>query len=66
MYCGGYPLRMIDILEQYGYLCAETGWPAEAVTLWSARTAQGQAAGLVEPPQEARDRERRWPRPGVR
>jgi DNA-binding CsgD family transcriptional regulator len=58
VYCGGYPLRMIDILEQYGYLCAATGRPAEAITLWSARTAQGQAAGLVEPPQEARDRER--------
>ena len=58
MYCGGYPLRMIDILEQCGYLCAATGRPAEAVTVWSARTAQCQAAGLAEPPQETRDRER--------
>ena len=58
VYCGGYPLRMIDILEQYGYLCAATGRAAEAVTLWSARTAQCQAAGLAEPPQETRDRER--------
>ena len=32
VYCGGYPLRMIDILEQCGYLCAATGRPAEAVT----------------------------------
>ena len=58
MYCGGYPLRMIDILEQCGYLCAATGRPAEAVTVWSARTAQCQAAGLAEPPQETRDRAR--------
>jgi DNA-binding CsgD family transcriptional regulator len=58
VYCGGYPLCMIDILEQYGYLCAATGRPAEAVTLWSARTAQCRAAGLAEPPQEAQDRER--------
>ena len=55
---GGYPLRMIDILEHGGYLCAVTGRPAEAVTLWSARRTQCQAAGLAEPPQEERDRER--------
>jgi len=55
---GGYPLRMIDILAQGGYLCAATGRPAEAITLWSAGTAQCQAAGMAEPPQEARDRER--------
>jgi DNA-binding CsgD family transcriptional regulator/tetratricopeptide (TPR) repeat protein len=55
---GGYPLRMIDILELGGHLCAATGRPAEAVTLWSARTAQCQAAGLIEPPREERDRER--------
>ena len=35
-----------------------TGRPAEAITLWAARAAQCQAAGLVEPPQETRDRER--------
>jgi predicted ATPase/DNA-binding CsgD family transcriptional regulator len=55
---GGYPLRMIDVVEQGGHLCAATGRPAEAVTLWSAVTAQCQAAGLVAPLQEARDRER--------
>jgi DNA-binding CsgD family transcriptional regulator len=54
----GYPLRMIDIIDQAGYLCAATGRPGEAITLWAARSAQGQAAGLVEPPQETRDRER--------
>jgi predicted ATPase/DNA-binding CsgD family transcriptional regulator len=58
VYGGGYPLRMIDILEQAGYLCAATGRPAEAITLWSARTAQCQAAGLAEPPYETRERER--------
>jgi len=58
VYGGGYPLRMIDILEQAGYLCAATGRPAEAITLWSARAAQCQAAGLVEPPYETRERER--------
>ena len=46
VYGGGYPLRMIDILDQGGYLCAATGRPAEAITLWSARTAQCQAAGV--------------------
>jgi DNA-binding CsgD family transcriptional regulator len=55
---GGYPLRMIDVVEQGGHLCAATGRPAEAVTLWSAATAQCQAVGLVEPLQEAGDRER--------
>jgi DNA-binding CsgD family transcriptional regulator len=55
---GGYPLRMIDVVEQGGHLCAATGRLAEAVTLWSAATAQCQAAGLVEPLQEAGDRER--------
>jgi DNA-binding CsgD family transcriptional regulator len=54
---GGYPLRMIDVVEQGGHLCAATGRPAEAVTLWSAVTAQCEAAGLVAPLQEARDRE---------
>jgi DNA-binding CsgD family transcriptional regulator len=48
---------MIDIIDQGGYLCTATGRPAEAVTLWSARAAQCQAAGLVEPPQETRSRE---------
>jgi len=55
---GGYPLRMIDVVEQGGHLCGATGRPAEAVTLWSAATAQCQAVGLVEPLQEERDRER--------
>ena len=55
---GGYPLRMINVVEQGGHLCAATGRLVEAVTLWSAATTQCLAAGLVEPLQEARDRER--------
>jgi DNA-binding CsgD family transcriptional regulator len=55
---GGYPLRLVDILQLGGHLCAATGRPAEAVTLWSARTAQCRAAGVVEPPHDKRDRER--------
>jgi len=46
----GYPLRLVDILELGGHLCATTGRPAEAVTLWAARAAQCRAAGVVEPP----------------
>jgi predicted ATPase/DNA-binding CsgD family transcriptional regulator len=55
---GGYPLRMIDVVEQGGHLCGAAGRLVEAVTLWSAATTQCLAAGLVEPLQEARDRER--------
>jgi DNA-binding CsgD family transcriptional regulator/tetratricopeptide (TPR) repeat protein len=55
---GGYPLRLIDVVDQSGYLCAATGRYAEAVTLWSARVAQNKAAGLaINTPQEERDRE---------
>jgi DNA-binding CsgD family transcriptional regulator len=54
----GYPLRLIDVLELGGHLCAATGRPAEAVTLWSARTAQCRASGVVEPPHDRRERER--------
>ena len=52
------PVVHFDIIDQAGYLCAATGRPAEAITLWAARSAQCQAAGLVEPLQEERDRER--------
>jgi len=54
----GYPLRLIDILELGGHLCAATGRPAEAVTLWSARATQCRASGMVEPPHDKQDRER--------
>jgi DNA-binding CsgD family transcriptional regulator len=55
---GGYLLRLIDILEETGYLCAATGRYAEAISLWSARAAQNAAAGLlVDTPQEEHRRE---------
>ena len=55
---GSYLLRLIDILEETGYLCAATERYAEAISLWSARTVQNQAAGqLVDTPQELRRRE---------
>jgi predicted ATPase/DNA-binding CsgD family transcriptional regulator len=55
---GGYTLRLLDVLDQGGYLCAANGQYAEAITLWSARAAQNKAAGLaVDLPQEERERE---------
>jgi predicted ATPase/DNA-binding CsgD family transcriptional regulator len=55
---GSYLLRLIDILEEAGYLCAATGRYAEAVSLWSARAAANEAAGLlVDTPQEEGRRE---------
>jgi DNA-binding CsgD family transcriptional regulator len=44
----GSTLRLIDILDEGGYLCVATGQHAEALTLWSAMTAQNQATGLVD------------------
>jgi predicted ATPase/DNA-binding CsgD family transcriptional regulator len=48
---GGYPLRMIDIVDEGGYLCAATGQYAKAVTLWSAMAAQNEATGLADTPE---------------
>jgi predicted ATPase/DNA-binding CsgD family transcriptional regulator len=42
----GYPLRLIDILDEAGRQCAATGRQAEAVTLWSARALHRKAAGI--------------------
>ena len=53
----GKRLRVIDALEECGYLCALTGQHAEAVTLWSARDVQSKAAGLADTPFEMRRRE---------
>jgi predicted ATPase/DNA-binding CsgD family transcriptional regulator len=44
----GSALRLIDILDEGGYLCVATGQHAEALTLWAAMTAQNQATGLVD------------------
>jgi predicted ATPase/DNA-binding CsgD family transcriptional regulator len=50
-------VRVIDAVDECGYLCALFGRPAEAVTLWSARDAQSQASGLADTPFELRRRE---------
>jgi DNA-binding CsgD family transcriptional regulator len=44
----GSTLRLIDIIDEGGYLCVATGQHAEALTLWAAMTAQNQATGLVD------------------
>ena len=55
---GSNQLRLIDIVEEVGYLCAATTRYAEAISLWSARAAHNEAAGLlVNTPQEERRRE---------
>jgi predicted ATPase/DNA-binding CsgD family transcriptional regulator len=41
-------LRLVDILDEGGFLCAATGQYAEAVTLWSALAAQNQANDLAD------------------
>jgi predicted ATPase/DNA-binding CsgD family transcriptional regulator len=51
-------LRLIDVLDAGGSWCAAAGEHAAAVTLWSARHAQNQAAGLADTPEEEHTRER--------
>jgi DNA-binding CsgD family transcriptional regulator len=53
----GKRLRVIDALDECGYLCALTGQYAEAVTLWSARDVHSRASGLMDTPFELRRRE---------
>jgi predicted ATPase/DNA-binding CsgD family transcriptional regulator len=53
----GKRLRVLDALDECGYLCALTGRPAEAVTLWSARDVHSRASGLADTPFEMRRRE---------
>jgi predicted ATPase/DNA-binding CsgD family transcriptional regulator len=53
----GYTLRLVDLIDQSGYLCAASGRHAEAITLWSAMTAQNQAAGLADMAEAERHRE---------
>jgi DNA-binding CsgD family transcriptional regulator len=48
---------LIDVLDAGGSWCAAVGQNAAAVTLWSARYAQNQAAGLADTPEEERTRE---------
>ena len=54
----GYRLRLIDAIDEGAYLCAAAGQYASAITLWSARDAQAEAAGLGDTPAEERDRQR--------
>jgi predicted ATPase/DNA-binding CsgD family transcriptional regulator len=44
----GYTLRLIDILDEVGSLCAASGRPADAITLWSAMVVHNEAAGLAD------------------
>lgn len=53
----GYRMRLIDALDEGGFWCAAAGQYAAAVTLWSARSVQGQATGISDTPAELRDRE---------
>lgn len=47
----GFTLRLIDILDETGYLCAATGRFGQAVTLWSAMAVQNEIADLADTPQ---------------
>jgi predicted ATPase/DNA-binding CsgD family transcriptional regulator len=46
-------LRMIDNLDDGGYVCAATGRWADAVTLWAAYATHNAAIGVPDLPQEA-------------
>jgi predicted ATPase/DNA-binding CsgD family transcriptional regulator len=51
---GGEPL---DCLEACGYLCAATGRPAEAVTIWAASAALFRQGGYADAPADLRRQE---------
>jgi tetratricopeptide (TPR) repeat protein len=53
----GYPLRLLDILDEVGFLCAAAGRNAEAVTLWSAMVVQNEVVGLADTPESQHRRE---------
>jgi predicted ATPase/DNA-binding CsgD family transcriptional regulator len=53
----GFPLRMLDILDEAGYLSTAIGRHAEAVTLWSAMSVQNDATGLADTPADQHRRE---------
>jgi predicted ATPase/DNA-binding CsgD family transcriptional regulator len=50
--CTGDRVRLIDCLDECGFLCAATGRWADAITLWGAYTAHCQAIGLPDMPQQ--------------
>jgi predicted ATPase/DNA-binding CsgD family transcriptional regulator len=41
-------MRLIDILDEGGFLCTASGQYGEAITLWSAMTVHGRANGLAD------------------
>jgi predicted ATPase/DNA-binding CsgD family transcriptional regulator len=53
----GNPLRLIECLDACGHLCAATGRPAEALTLWAAQAARNAEIGIPDLPEDARRRE---------
>ena len=53
----GFTLRLIDILDEVGFLCSATGHPAEALTLWAALAIQNEATGLADTLQAKHRRE---------
>jgi predicted ATPase/DNA-binding CsgD family transcriptional regulator len=53
----GYTLRLLDLIDQSGHLCAATGRYAEAITLWSAMTAQNETADMADTAEAERHRE---------
>ena len=53
----GHRLRLIDCLDACGHLCAATGRPAEAVTVWAAYAACNAEIGIPELLQDVRRRQ---------
>ena len=51
------PLRLIDCLDNCAHLCAATGRPAEAITLWAAFQAHNDVIGVPDLPQDERRRQ---------
>jgi predicted ATPase/DNA-binding CsgD family transcriptional regulator len=49
----GSQLRLIDCLDECGFLCAATGRWADAVTLWAAYAARLEEIGVADTPQDA-------------
>jgi DNA-binding CsgD family transcriptional regulator/tetratricopeptide (TPR) repeat protein len=49
--------ELVNGLEYCGHLCASTGRPAEAITVWAAADALNRRAGSADRPEEARRQE---------
>jgi predicted ATPase/DNA-binding CsgD family transcriptional regulator len=59
-------IRVLDCLDDCAQLCAATGRPAEALTLWAAHSARVAAPGTPALPQDTRRREGPWRRASER